>query len=68
MLSKYYRLWQVGFDYLRETGNEGLSHLELLIAQVPLDNETVATKLCSLCDEVDFDQTRKDIARAMAYR
>ncbi|VDO29482.1 unnamed protein product [Brugia timori] len=61
-------LWQVGFDYLRETGNEGLSHLELLIAQVPLDNETVATKLCSLCDEVDFDQTRKDIARAMAYR
>ncbi|KAK6102858.1 Nup85 Nucleoporin family protein [Brugia pahangi] len=61
-------LWQVGFDYLRETGNEGLSHLELLIAQVPLDNETVATKLCSLCDEVDFDQTRKDIARAMAYK
>ncbi|KAM3720445.1 Nuclear pore complex protein [Dirofilaria immitis] len=60
--------WQVGFDYLRETGEEGLSHLELLIAEVPLDNETVATKLCALCDEVVFDQTRKDIARTMAYR
>lgn len=58
----------MGFDYLRETGAEGLSHLEVLIAQVPLDNETVAIKLCSLCDEVSFDQTRKDIARAMAYR
>lgn len=63
-----YRLWQVGFDYLREAGKEGLSHLELLIAEVPLNNETVATKLCSLCDEVGFDQTRKDIARTMAYR
>uniref|UniRef100_A0A158Q8C9 Nuclear pore complex protein Nup85 n=1 Tax=Elaeophora elaphi TaxID=1147741 RepID=A0A158Q8C9_9BILA len=61
-------LWQVGFNYLRETGNEGLSHLELLIAQVPLDNETIATKLCSLCDEVGFNEMRKDIARAMAYR
>uniref|UniRef100_A0A1I7VEG4 Nuclear pore complex protein Nup85 n=2 Tax=Loa loa TaxID=7209 RepID=A0A1I7VEG4_LOALO len=61
-------LWQVGFDYLRETGDEGLRHLELLIAEVPLDNETVATKLCSLCDEVGLNQTRKDIARAMAYR
>ncbi|OZC07509.1 Nup85 Nucleoporin [Onchocerca flexuosa] len=61
-------LWQVGFDYLREAGKEGLNHLELLIAEVPLDNETVATKICSLCDEVGFDQTRKDIARTMAYR
>ncbi|KAL3993689.1 Nup85 Nucleoporin family protein [Acanthocheilonema viteae] len=61
-------LWQVGFDYLRETGDEGLAHLELLIGQVPVDNETVATKLCSLCDEVGFDQTRKDITRTTAYR
>lgn len=58
----------MGFDYLRETGNEGLAHLKLLMEQVPVDNETVATKLCSLCDEVGFDQTRKDIARVMAYR
>lgn len=58
----------MGFDYLRETGDEGLAHLELLIGQVPIDNETVATKLCSLCDEVGLNETRKDIARAMAYR
>ncbi|VDM97564.1 unnamed protein product [Thelazia callipaeda] len=61
-------LWQVGCDYLREAGEEGLRYLELLIARVPFYNESVAIKLYSLCDEVGFDQIRQDIARCMAYR
>lgn len=61
-------LWNVGFDYLRESGDEGLKQLELLVGGVPLDNEMVATKLCSLCDEVGLGRARMDITRAMAYR
>ncbi|MFH4974833.1 hypothetical protein AB6A40_001542 [Gnathostoma spinigerum] len=66
-LFKNKRMWQVSADYFRECGDEGLSTLEALLANMCCSDEMTLIKVIRLCNELNFDELGVTLKQAAAY-